>query len=111
MTNRAATRSTSLVHNKKRKRARSLSGAAQGSSGSFLGLAPAEPAAVEIESDPDVVGRAPKRLRRSAVRSASLPIAAVAVRSRRSERLARRKRERALVHRASGGAGGMQVDS
>jgi hypothetical protein len=56
--------------------------------------------------------RVPKRLRRIAVRSASLPTAAVAVRSRRAERLARRKRERTLLlHKASGGVGRMQIDS
>ena len=54
----------------------------------------------------DVAFRAPKRLRRLAVRSASLPTAAIAVRSRRAERLARRRREqkRAIV------AAGMDVD-
>jgi nuclear GTP-binding protein len=41
--------------------------------------------------------RAPKRLRKLAVRTASLPSASMAVRSRRAERLARRKRERAAV--------------
>jgi hypothetical protein len=55
--------------------------------------------------------RVPKRLRRIAVRSASIPAAAVAVRSRRAERQARRKRERTLPHKASGGAGRMQIDS
>ena len=57
----------------------------------------------------------PKRLRRIAVRSASLPAAAVAVRSRRAERQARRKRERStlLPQKASGGGEGgrMQIDS
>ena len=57
------------------------------------------------------LGRPSKRLRRIAVRSASLPTAAVAVKSRRAERLARRKRERALPRVASGVVvGGMQVD-
>jgi hypothetical protein len=48
--------------------------------------------------------RVPKRLRRIAVRNASLPVAAAAVRSRRSERQARRKRERVLLHTRAGGA-------
>jgi hypothetical protein len=53
-----------------------------------------------------------KRLRRIAAgRSTSLPIAAVAVRSRRAERQARRKCGRALLHKASGGIGRMQIDS
>jgi len=54
----------------------------------------------------DAAFRAPKRLRRLAVRSASLPTAAIAVRSRRAERVARRRREqkRAVV------AAGMDVD-
>ncbi|KAI0288760.1 P-loop containing nucleoside triphosphate hydrolase protein [Russula brevipes] len=67
-------------------------------------------AEMEYHSDADVV-RAPKRLRRIAVRSASLPTAAVAVRSRRTERLARRKRERAHHSVARAGGGGMQVDN
>jgi len=54
--------------------------------------------------------RAPKRLRRIAVRNASLPTAAVALRSRRAERLARRKREKVL-RRAAGGVEGMQIES
>jgi len=55
----------------------------------------------------------PKRLRRIAVRSASVPTATVAVRSRRAERQVRRKRERALLQKkkTSGGAGRMQIDS
>lgn len=58
----------------------------------------------------DPAFRAPKRLRRLAVRSASLPTAAMAVRSRRAERLVRRKRERAAaLHKAAVGAG-MEVD-
>lgn len=55
------------------------------------------------------MSRAPKRLRRIAVRSASLPTAAIALRSRRAERLARRKREKAL-HKTPSGVGGMHVD-
>jgi len=57
--------------------------------------------------------RMPKRLRRIAVRSASVPTATVAVRSRRAERQVRRKRERALLQKkkTSGGAGRMQIDS
>ena len=50
--------------------------------------------------------RAPKRLRRLVVRSASLPTAAIAVRSRRAERLARRRREKRAVVVAAG----MDVD-
>lgn len=53
--------------------------------------------------DPQGAFRAPKRLRRLAVRTASLPTAAIAIRSRRVERQARRKRERAA-------AAGMEVD-
>jgi hypothetical protein len=53
---------------------------------------------------------APKRLHLIAMRNASLPTAAVALRSRRTEWLGRRKREKAL-RRAAGGRGGMQVDS
>ncbi|KAH9979529.1 P-loop containing nucleoside triphosphate hydrolase protein [Lactifluus volemus] len=59
--------------------------------------------------DPDMV-RAPKRLRRLAVRNASFPTAAVAVRSRRKERLARRKSERRALHQKAGGGGTMEVD-
>jgi len=55
------------------------------------------------------MSRAPKKLRRIAVRTASLPTAAFALRSRRAERLARRKREKAL-RKAGGGVGGMHVD-
>lgn len=59
---------------------------------------------------PDPAFRAPKRLRRLAVRSASIPTAAIAVRSRRAERQVRRKRERAAaLHKAAVGAG-MEVD-
>ncbi|KAH9033771.1 P-loop containing nucleoside triphosphate hydrolase protein [Lactarius pseudohatsudake] len=59
---------------------------------------------------PDPAFRAPKRLRRLAVRSASIPTAAIAVRSRRAERQARQKRERAAaLHNAAAGAG-MEVD-
>lgn len=44
--------------------------------------------------------RAPKRLRKLAVRTASLPSASIAIRSRRAERLARRKkRDRAVALR------------
>jgi hypothetical protein len=66
----------------------------------------------ETEFDFDDMRRVPKRLRRIAVRSASLPTAAVAVRSRRAERQARRKRERTLLYKASsGGVGQMQIDN
>ncbi|KAI0274481.1 P-loop containing nucleoside triphosphate hydrolase protein [Russula aff. rugulosa BPL654] len=66
----------------------------------------------ETEIERTEMRRVPKRLRRIAVRSASLPTAAVAVRSRRAERLARRKRERTLLlHKTSGGVGRMQIDS
>jgi len=54
------------------------------------------------------MARAPKRLRRIAVRNASLPTAAVALRSRPAERLERRKREKAL-RRAAGGVGGCKL--
>ena len=65
----------------------------------------------ETEFDFDM-RRVPKRLRRIAVRSASLPTAAVAVRSRRAERQARRKRERTRLQKASsGGVGQMQIDN
>ena len=63
----------------------------------------------EPDLDPDMV-RAPKRLRRLAVRNASFPTAAVAVRSRRAERLARRKNERRALHKKGGGSGRMEVD-
>ena len=62
---------------------------------------------VETEFDPDTM-RVPKRLRRIAVRTASLPVAAIAVRSRRAERQARRKRER---RRGTGGVEQLHVDS
>ena len=71
--------STTTSPSRKRKRARS----------------PARDIEFEPEPDLDMV-RAPKRLRRLAVRNASFPTAAVAVRSRRAERLAGRKSE----HRA-----------
>jgi len=64
---------------------------------------------VDAEFDHDMV-RASKRLHRNAMRNVSLQTAAVALRCRRAERLARRKREKAL-RRAAGGIGGMQVDS
>ena len=68
----------------------------------------------EIHEYPDYAYRAPKRLRRLAVRSASLPTAAIAVRNRRAERQARRKRERAAaaaaaLHGASAVGAGMEV--
>jgi nuclear GTP-binding protein len=60
----------------------------------------------------DPAFRAPKRLRRVAVRSASLPAAAIAVRSRRVERQARRKREKAAAAlKATAVSAGMEVDS
>ncbi|KAH9054871.1 P-loop containing nucleoside triphosphate hydrolase protein [Lactarius vividus] len=59
---------------------------------------------------PDPAFRAPKRLRRLAVRSASLPTAAIAVRSRRVERQARRKRERAAALHKAAASTGMEVD-
>ncbi|KAI0294117.1 P-loop containing nucleoside triphosphate hydrolase protein [Multifurca ochricompacta] len=65
---------------------------------------------LEFELDPDMV-RAPKRLRRLAVRRASLPTAAVAVRSRRAERVAHRKRERALLLGRATSGRGMEVDN
>jgi hypothetical protein len=69
---------------------------------------PAREIELEPDVDPDMV-RAPKRLRRLAVRNASFPTAAVAVRSRRAERLARRKSERRVLHKTKGG-GGMEVN-
>jgi hypothetical protein len=54
------------------------------------------------------MARAPKRLCRIAMRNASLPTAAVALRSRPAERLARQKREKAL-RRAAGGVGGCKL--
>jgi hypothetical protein len=50
------------------------------------------------------VTQVPKRPLHIAGHSASLPTAAVAVRSRRAERQARRKRERALLRKAFGGS-------
>jgi len=91
------------ITNNRRKRKRALPLDTTGTSG----LADLEEA---TEFDAEMM-RVPKRLRRVAVRSASLPTAAVAVRSRRAERQARRKRERALLHKASGGVGRMQTDS
>jgi hypothetical protein len=60
----------------------------------------------DADANPDA-SRTPKRLRRLAVRTASLPSASTAIHSRRAERLARRKRERAAaaLHRA-----GMEID-
>jgi len=52
--------------------------------------------------------RVPKQLSRISVRNASLSTAAVALRSRRAERFARRKREKAL-RRAGGGVGGCKL--
>ncbi|KAI9438934.1 P-loop containing nucleoside triphosphate hydrolase protein [Lactarius indigo] len=67
------------------------------------------PGSSDVAGDqPDPAFRAPKRLRRLAVRSASIPAAAIAVRSRRAERQARRKRERAAATAAVGS--GMEVD-
>ncbi|KAF8491749.1 P-loop containing nucleoside triphosphate hydrolase protein [Russula emetica] len=70
-----------------------------------------EPADLEETEFDTGMMRVPKRLRRIAVRSGSLPAAAIAVRSRRAERQARRKRERTLLHKASGEVGRMQIDS
>jgi hypothetical protein len=53
----------------------------------------------------------PKRLRRIAVRNASLPTAAVPLRSRRAEWLAQRKREKVLRRDAAGSIEGMQIES
>jgi hypothetical protein len=69
----------------KRKRARSPGGRGSGPPD------PVDPA-VDAEFDPDMV-RARKRLRRILVRNASVPTVAVALRSRRAERLAWRKRK------------------
>ena len=87
----------------KRKRARSPGARGSGPP------SPVDPA-VDAESDPDMV-RAPKRLRPIAVRNASLPTAAVALRSQRAERLAQRKREKVLRRAAAGGVEGMQIKS
>ena len=87
-----------------RKRKRARSPGARGSEPP----SPADPA-VDAELNPDMV-HPPKRLRRIAVRNASLPTAAVALRSRRVERLARRKREKVL-RRAAGAVEGMQIES
>jgi hypothetical protein len=54
------------------------------------------------------MARAPKRLCRIALRDASLPTAAVALHSRRAERLGRKKLEKAL-RRAAGGIGGCKL--
>ena len=90
------------ITNNRRKRKRAHSPFSTGTTG-LVGLE-------ETEFNTDLT-RVPKRLRRIAVRSASLPTAAVAVRNRRAERQARRKRERMLLHDASGGVGQMQTDS
>jgi hypothetical protein len=71
-------------HYHKRKRARSPGG--QGS-----GLPEPVDLAVDADFDPDMV-RAPKRLRRIAVGNASLPTAAVALRSRCREEASRQLR-------------------
>jgi hypothetical protein len=85
---------------RKRKRARSPGAQNSGP------REPADSAArVNAEFDPAMV-RAPKWLHLIAVRNASLPTTAVALRSRRAERLGRRKREKAL-RRAACGRGGM----
>jgi hypothetical protein len=62
---------------------------------------------VDTEFD-SAMAHAPKRLRCIVVRNASLPTAAVALRSRRLERLGRRKREKVL-RRAAGGVGGCKL--
>ena len=51
-----------------------------------------------------------KRLRRLVVLSASLPTAAIAIRSWHAERVARRKREWAAALKASAVGAGMEVD-
>src|SRR5216684_2201265 len=61
---------------------------------------PVDPA-LNAEFNPDMV-RAPKRLRRTSVRNISLPTAAVALRSRRAERLWRQKRKKVLRRAARG---------
>jgi hypothetical protein len=97
------TKTKQNTHRRKRKRARSpdiTTGRTSGPSDLEDGYG----------FDPEMM-RVPKRLRRIAVRSASLPTAAVAVRTRRAERQVRRKRERALLQKTSGGAGRMQIDS
>ncbi len=92
----------STAYLRKRKRARSPGARGSGP------REPADSAAwVDAEFDP-AMACAPKRLRRIAVRNASLPTAAVALCSRRVERLRRRKREKAL-RRAAGGVGGCKL--
>jgi hypothetical protein len=92
----------STAYLRKRKRARSPGARSSGP------REPADSAAwVDAEFDTAMVC-APKRLRRIAVRNASLPTAAVALRSRRAERLGRRKREKAL-RRAAGRVEGCKL--
>ena len=73
------------------------------------------PADLEETKFDTEMSQMPKRLRRIqvAVRSTSLPIAVVAVRSRRAKQKVQRKHKRMLLHRASSGGGvrGMQIDS
>jgi hypothetical protein len=94
---------------RKRKRARSPDAAQNSEWSSGLPELGVSDADYEFD-DPDRSSRVPKRVRRIAVRSASLPTAAVALRSRRAERLAKRKREKVL-RKAAAGVGGMQVDN
>ena len=54
--------------------------------------------------------RVPKRLHRLVVRSASLPTAAIAICSRRTERVAQRKHKRAAALKASAVGTGMEVN-
>ena len=70
-------------------------------------MVPSDDGAGDHEHDyPFYASRAPKRLRRLAVHSTSLPTAAIPVRNRRAERQGRRKRERAAAVRA-----GIEVDN
>ena len=69
-------------------------------------MVPSDDGAGDHEHDyPFYASRAPKRLRQLAEHSGLLPTAAIAVRNRRVERQALRKRERAAV------SAGMEVDN
>ncbi|KAF8502890.1 hypothetical protein F5888DRAFT_1868237 [Russula emetica] len=69
------------------------------------------PADVEETEFDTEMAQVPKPLRRIAGRSASLPPQQSLCPVRRAERQARRRHERALLHKASEGVGRMQIDS
>ncbi|KAF8494719.1 hypothetical protein F5888DRAFT_1846254 [Russula emetica] len=69
------------------------------------------PADVEETEFDTEMAQVPKPLRRIAGRSASLPPQQSLCPVRRAERQARRRHERVLLHKASGGVGRMQIDS